>query len=57
MASGRYDLFISYAHVDDMPLPGVEKGWVETLFETLHIKLRKKSAALKRFKCGRTAEI
>jgi hypothetical protein len=42
MASGRYDLFISYAHVDDMPLPGVEKGWVETLFLSLKIKLEQK---------------
>ena len=49
MASGRYDLFISYAHVDDMPLPGVEKGWVETLFETLHIKLAQKIGRLEAF--------
>ena len=42
MASGRYDLFISYAHVDDMPLPGVKEGWVETLFLSLNVKLRKR---------------
>ena len=49
MASGRYDLFISYAHVDDMPLPGVEKGWVETLFDSLHIKLGQKIGRLEAF--------
>ncbi len=49
MASGRYDLFISYAHVDDMPLPGVEKGWVETLFETLHSQAGEKIGRLEAF--------
>lgn len=24
------DIFVSYAHVDDEPLPGVEQGWVRT---------------------------
>lgn len=24
------DIFVSYAHVDDEPLPGVEQRWVRT---------------------------
>ncbi len=29
-ADPAYDIFVSYAHVDDEPLPGVEQGWVGT---------------------------
>ncbi len=35
----KYDIFVSYAHVDDDLLPGAEKGWVTTLVETLTTKL------------------
>jgi hypothetical protein len=28
MAGFEYDLFISYAHMDNQPFSGVEKGWV-----------------------------
>ena len=34
------DIFVSYGRVDDEPLPGVEKGWVSGLVETLNIRLR-----------------
>ncbi|MEW5804520.1 MAG: toll/interleukin-1 receptor domain-containing protein [bacterium] len=27
----EHDIFISYAHVDDEPIPGAEEGWVSTL--------------------------
>ncbi len=36
----RHDIFVSYGRVDDEPLPGVEKGWVSGLVETLNIRLR-----------------
>ena len=35
----QHDIFVSYAHVDDVPLPGVEKGWVTNLIDTLKTKL------------------
>ncbi len=31
----EHDIFVSYAHVDDVPLLGVEIGWVTTLVENL----------------------
>jgi len=34
-----YDIFISYAHVDDEPLPGAAQGWVTTLVRGLKSKL------------------
>ena len=37
-----HDIFVSYAHVDDLPFPGTEKGWVTTLVETLRILLAQK---------------
>ncbi len=38
----KHDIFVSYAHVDDLAFPGVEKGWVSTLVETLEILLAQK---------------
>jgi hypothetical protein len=32
-----YDIFVSYAHVDDMTVPGVKDGWVATLVNNLKI--------------------
>ena len=29
----RQDIFISYAHVDNVPLPGVARGWVTNFVE------------------------
>jgi hypothetical protein len=26
-----YDIFVSYAHVDDLPEPATQEGWVTTL--------------------------
>jgi hypothetical protein len=31
----QHDIFVSYAHVDNEPLPGVDKGWVTTLINGL----------------------
>jgi nucleotide-binding universal stress UspA family protein len=38
----QHDVFVSYAHVDDLPLPGAEQGWVTTLIESLQILLAQK---------------
>jgi hypothetical protein len=38
----EYDVFVSYAHVDDQPEPGEEKGWVTTLVSSLKTKLAQK---------------
>jgi hypothetical protein len=40
--SDNYDIFISYAHVDDEPLPGESSGWVTTLVAYLKILLARK---------------
>lgn len=39
MRSNSYDIFISYAHVDDDPLPGIVKGWVSTFVDGLRKNL------------------
>ena len=33
----EHDIFVSYAHVDDMALPGFDDGWVTTLVKNLKI--------------------
>ena len=33
------DIFISYAHVDDLPMPPAEEGWVTTLVKCIEGKL------------------
>jgi hypothetical protein len=38
-ANFEYDIFISYAHIDNRPLDEGMKGWVETLHERLRIRL------------------
>lgn len=38
----KHDIFVSYAHVDDKPLPGAEKGWVTTLVGCLMTRLAQK---------------
>jgi len=35
----KYDIFVSYAHVDNKPLPGADKGWVTTLVQALETRL------------------
>ena len=40
--SYRHDIFVSYAHVDDLPLPGAEAGWVATLIAGLNVRLSQK---------------
>lgn len=38
----QHDIFVSYAHVDDQPDDGVDKGWVTTLVESLRRRLATK---------------
>jgi len=38
----QYDIFVSYAHVDNQPFAGAEKGWVTTLIKDLKNFLGKK---------------
>jgi len=38
----EHDIFVSYAHVDDLPFPGTEKGWVTVLIETIRVLLAQK---------------
>jgi hypothetical protein len=35
----EHDIFVSYAHVDDQPAPGVEHGWVTTLVKIVQLRL------------------
>ena len=36
----QHDIFVSYAHVDDLTFPGIEAaGWVATLIAGLNVKL------------------
>jgi hypothetical protein len=37
-----HDLFVSYAHVDDAPLPGATEGWVSVLIGFLQTRLTQK---------------
>jgi predicted MPP superfamily phosphohydrolase len=42
MNKKQHDIFVSYAHVDNEPLPGADKGWVTTLINGLKIFLGQK---------------
>jgi TIR domain len=37
-----HDVFVSYAHVDDEPLIGAQRGWVTTLINNLETVVRQK---------------
>jgi len=39
VAEFENDLFVSYAHLDDRPLPPIEKGWVTQLMAALRAEL------------------
>ena len=34
----KNDIFVSYAHVDNIALSGISKGWVETFIDNLSHK-------------------
>ena len=38
----NHDVFVSYAHIDDEPLFGAQRGWVTTLINNLEIVVRQK---------------
>src|SRR6476660_172631 len=37
-----YDIFISYAHVDNIEFPGQTDGWIEKFYKNLHLLLAKR---------------
>ena len=37
-----HDLFVSYAHVDNVPLPGAQEGWITTLVTALKTMVTRK---------------
>ncbi len=45
----EYDIFFSYAHLDNKPLPNEEKGWVHEFYEYLECLLNKR--------CGRNGRL
>jgi hypothetical protein len=40
--SYNHDVFVSYAHIDDEPLVGAQRGWVTTLVNNLETVVRQK---------------
>ena len=46
----KNDIFVSYAHVDNLPLSGISKGWVETFIDNLSTKLAQKIGRTDLFK-------
>ncbi len=38
----EYDIFISYAHVDNTPFPGQTAGWIEQFYKNLDLMLAKR---------------
>ncbi len=38
----EFDIFISYAHVDNIILPGENKGWIEQFYQNLNLLLAKR---------------
>lgn len=41
-----YDIFISYAHVDNTPFPGQADGWIEQFYKNLNLMLAKRFGRL-----------
>jgi len=46
----EYDIFISYAHVDNFALPGQAEGWVEQFHKNLNLLLAKRVGRMDRIK-------
>lgn len=42
----EYDIFISYAHVDNTPFPGQADGWIEQFYKNLNLMLAKRFGRL-----------
>lgn len=53
----EYDIFISYAHVDDIPDAGAEKGWVTTLINSLRTRLAQRLGRSDAFKIWMDPEL
>ncbi len=50
VAGFENDIFISYAHVDDIPMPGVQDGWVTTLVSCIRTRLSQRLGRSDSFK-------
>ena len=46
----EYDIFISYAHVDNIAFPGQADGWIEQFYKNLNLMLAKRFGRLDIFK-------
>lgn len=55
--SDSYDIFVSYAHVDNEVLPGEQNGWVTNLIRTLEIYLRQKMGRRESYSLWRDPEL
>ncbi|HMC98560.1 MAG TPA: toll/interleukin-1 receptor domain-containing protein, partial [Ferruginibacter sp.] len=42
----EYDIFISYAHVDNLAFPGQADGWIEQFYKNLNLMLAKRFGRL-----------
>jgi hypothetical protein len=42
----EYDIFISYAHVDNTPFFGQADGWIEQFYKNLNLMLAKRFGRL-----------
>lgn len=51
------DIFVSYAHVDNEPLPGAEEGWVSTLMKGLKTRLAQRLGRKEAFVAWRDPEL
>ena len=38
----EYDIFISYAHIDNAKFPGQDSGWIQNFYENLNLMLAKR---------------
>jgi len=45
-SSYEYDIFISYAHVDNIAFPGQADGWIEQFYKNLNLMLAKRVGRL-----------
>jgi hypothetical protein len=46
LSNYQQDIFVSYAHVDNQPFAGADKGWVTTLIKDLKNLLARKLGRL-----------
>ena len=55
--SEQYDIFVSYAHVDNACMPGETQGWVSALMATLEVYLQQKLGRRESYSIWRDPEL